>query len=143
MPGRQLYFEDELTNEWKVARDATIEWGKLRNHRKTTQRNDRKLPLWVALDFQDQGVMSPNEITREAWLNLVKRYRNGNTRSGNKISEKSIKKRKEGLIQILKANRLPEILEFVEVWKPHDTPDEIRWWNEFEMEAMNEFALRA
>lgn len=35
-------------DEWKVARDATIEWGKLRNHRKTTQRNDRKLPLWVA-----------------------------------------------------------------------------------------------
>ena len=75
MPGRQLYFEDELTNEWKVARDATIEWGKLRNHRKTTQRNDRKLPLWVALDFQDQGIMSPNEITREAWLDLVTRYR--------------------------------------------------------------------
>ena len=143
MPGRQLYFEDELSDEWKVARDATIEWGKLRNHRKTTQRNDRKLPLWVALDFQDQGVMSPNEITREAWLDLVTRYRSRNTRSGNKISEKSIKKRKEGLIQILKANRLPEILEFVEVWKPHDTPDEIRWWNEFEMEAMNEFALRA
>ena len=58
MAGRQLYFEDELTNEWKAARDAAVEWGKLRNHRKTTKRNDRKLPLWVALDFQDHGVNS-------------------------------------------------------------------------------------
>ena len=143
MSGRQLYFEEELMDEWKVARDDTIEWGKLRNHRKTTQRNDRKLPLWVALDFQDQGVMSPNDITREAWLDLVTRYWNGGTRSGNKITEKSIKKRKEGLIQILKANRLSEIREYVEVWKPQDTPDEIRWWNELEVEAMNEFVLRA
>ena len=110
MAGRQLYFEDELTDEWKAARDAAIEWGKLRNHRKTTKRNDRKLPLWVALDFQDQGVNSPSEITRESWLELVERYRNGRTRSGNELEEKSIKKRKEGLIQILKANRLSEIL---------------------------------
>ena len=76
-------------------------------------------------------------------MELVERYRNGRTRSGKKLQEKSIKKRKEGLVQILKANRLSEILEFVEVWKPHDTPNEIRWWNELEMEAMNEFALRA
>ena len=64
MPGRQLYFEDELTDEWRAACDAAVEWGKLRNHRKTTKRSDRKLPLWVALDFQDQGVNSPSEITR-------------------------------------------------------------------------------
>ena len=93
MPGRQLYFEDELTNEWKAACDAAVEWGKLRNHRKTTKRNDRKLPLWVALDFQDHGVNSPGEITREAWLELVERYRNAETRSGNKLQERSIKKR--------------------------------------------------
>ena len=37
MPGIQLYFEDELTDEWKAAREAAIEWGKLRNHRKTTR----------------------------------------------------------------------------------------------------------
>ena len=34
MPGIQLYFEDELTDEWKAARDAAIEWGKLRNTEK-------------------------------------------------------------------------------------------------------------
>ena len=68
MPGRQLYFENELTDEWKAARDAAIEWGKLRNHRKTTKRNDRKLPLWVALDFQDQNVNSSSDITRESCL---------------------------------------------------------------------------
>ena len=143
MAGRQLYFEDELTEEWKAARDAAIEWGKLRNHRKTTKRNDRKLPLWVALDFQDQGVNSPSEITRESWLELVERYRNGRTRSGNELEEKSIKKRKEGLVQILKANQLSEILIFVEVWKPRDTADDVKWWDELEMEAMNEFALKS
>ena len=124
MAGRQLYFEDDLTDEWKAACYASVEWGKLRNHRKTTKRNDRKLPLWVALDFQDQGVNSPGEITREAWLELVERYRKAGTRSGNKLQENSIKKRKEGLVQILKANRLSEVLEFVEVWKPHETPDD-------------------
>ena len=84
MPGIQLYFENELTDEWKAARDAAIEWGKLRNHRKTTRKNDRKYPLYVALDFQEQGVDSPSEITRETWLDLVERYRNAKTRSGNK-----------------------------------------------------------
>lgn len=68
MPGRQLYFEDELTDEWNAAWDAAIEWGKLRNHRKTTKRNDRKLPLWVALAFQDRGVnYSINRIVKKWW----------------------------------------------------------------------------
>ena len=66
MPGIQLYFEDELTDEWKAARDAAVEWGKLKNHRKTTRKNDRKYPLYVALDFQEQGVHSPRSSARRS-----------------------------------------------------------------------------
>jgi len=64
--GIQRYFENELTDEWREGREAAIKVGRLRNHRSgTTERNDMKLPLWVALDFQEQGVMSPLEITED------------------------------------------------------------------------------
>ena len=79
----------------------------------------------------------------KSWLELVERYRNAKTRSGNKLQEKSIKKRKEGLVQILKANRLSEILNSWKYGNPMTHLTMIRWWNELEMEAMNEFALRA
>ena len=47
MAGKQLYFETELNNDWKRGCDAAIKVGRLRNHRKgTTERNDKKLPLW-------------------------------------------------------------------------------------------------
>ena len=99
---KKLYYQNELTNEWKEGLEASIKVGKLRNHReKTTQRNDRALALWVALDFQDMGIMRPELLQEESWLELVNRYRNGQTRSKKKITEKSIKKRREGLIQLL------------------------------------------
>ncbi|MGE4551036.1 MAG: hypothetical protein AAEJ57_06565, partial [Opitutales bacterium] len=102
MAGIQWYFEHELTDEWREGREAAIKVGRLRNHRSgTTERNDMKLPLWVALDFQEQGVMSPQEITEDEWLRLVERYRHGRTRGGRALAETSIKKRREGLIQIL------------------------------------------
>ena len=61
---KKLYYQNELTDEWKEGLEASIKVGKLRNHReKTTQRNDRDLALWVALDFQDMGIMSPGPRT--------------------------------------------------------------------------------
>ncbi len=143
MAGIQRYFENELTDEWREGREAAIKVGRLRNHRSsTTERNDMKLPLWVALDFQEQGVMSPQEITEDEWLRLVERYRHGRTRGGRALAETSIKKRREGLIQILTGLHLGAILEFVTLWRPMKQEEVISWWRDEEMEAMNQTALR-
>ena len=73
---KKLYYQNELTSEWKEGLEASIKVGKLRNHReKTTQRNNRDLALWVALDFQDMGIMRPESLQEESWLELVNRYR--------------------------------------------------------------------
>ena len=42
MPGRQLYFEDELTDEWKAARDAAIEWWGSGRHQLNSPQYDEK-----------------------------------------------------------------------------------------------------
>ena len=45
---KKLYYQNELTSEWKEGLEASIKVGKLRNHsEKTTQRNDRDFALWV------------------------------------------------------------------------------------------------
>ncbi len=141
---KKIYFEEELNEEWKEGREAAIRFGRLRNHReKTTERNDSDVPLWVALDFQDQGVMSPGDITEDDWLHLIERYRKGRTRSGRPLMETSIKKRKEGLVQVLKGLHMGRILEFVGMWQPMKQEEVILWWPEDEMEAMTQTAMRA
>ena len=67
------------------------------------------------LDFQDMGIMRPESLQEESWLELVNRYRNGQTRSKKKITEKSIKKRREGLIQLLEGLGMQEHLKSVRV----------------------------
>ena len=139
---KKLYYQNELTNEWKEGLEASIKVGKLRNHReKTTQRNDRDLALWVALDFQDMGIMRPESLQEESWLELVNRYRNGQTRSKKKITEKSIKKRREGLIQLLEGLGMQEHLKTVRIWQPKKEDTTIRYWSEDEMESMNKTAF--
>jgi len=143
MAGKQLYFETELNNDWKRGCDAAIKVGRLRNHRKgTTERNDKKLPLWISCDLMEQGVIRPEDITDDNWLDLIERYRHGQTRSGKILKEISIKKRREGLIQILKGLHLDEILHFVNLWQPKKEEDIIRWWSNEEMEAMTQTALQ-
>jgi hypothetical protein len=138
----KLYYQSELTDKWKEGLEASIKVGKLRNHReKTTQRNDRDLALWVALDFQDMGIMSPETLKEESWLKLVNRYRNAQTRSKNKITEKSIKKRREGLIQLLEGLGMQEHLKSVRIWQPKKEDTSIRYWSEDEMEAMKKSAF--
>jgi site-specific recombinase XerD len=138
----KLYYQSELTDKWKEGLEASIKVGKLRNHReKTTQRNDRDLALWVALDFQDMGIMSPETLQEESWLELVNRYRNAQTRSKNKITEKSIKKRREGLIQLLEGLGMQEHLKSVRIWQPKKEDTSIRYWSEDEMEAMKKSAF--
>ena len=66
--GNKLYNEHELTDDWARARDASIQYGELRNHRASTKKNDRRGSLWVACDFMDMGVMSAEAIKeRTGW----------------------------------------------------------------------------
>ena len=139
--GNKLYNEHELTDDWARARDASIHYGELRNHRASTKKNDSRGSLWVACDFMDMGVMSAEAIKDNDWLALVERYRAGMTRSGNELTEGSIRKRKEALVQILKATRLSDTLHFVEMWKETKEAKEITYWNLEEMEAMNQYSL--
>ena len=53
--GNRLFNEHELTDDWATARDASIQYGELRNHRASTKKNDRRGSLWVACDFMDMG----------------------------------------------------------------------------------------
>ena len=139
--GNKQYHEHELTEDWARARDASIHYGELRNHRKSTKKNDRRVSLWVACDFMDMGVMSAETIQDTDWLELVERYRAGQTRSGNPLTEGSIRKRKEALVQMLKAMKLNETLAFVQMWKEKKEVKEIRYWNLEETEAMHQHAL--
>ena len=95
----------------------------------------------MACDFMDMGVMSAEAIKDTDWLELVERYRAGQTRSGNLHTEGSIRKRKEALVQILKANKLRDALHFVDMWKENKENKEVNHWNIEEVEAMNQHAL--
>ena len=95
--GNKLYNEHELTDDWARARDASIQYGELRNHRASTKKNDRRGSLWVACDFMDMGVMSAETIKDTDWLELVERYRAGQTRSGEHSREEQYQKTKGGL----------------------------------------------
>jgi integrase len=139
--GIKQYHEEELTPDWVRARQASINDGELRNHRDSTKKNDHKIPLWVACDFMDIGVNSAEEVTDQDWLTLIERFRAGKNRSGNPLKEASIRKRKEGLIQMLRALKLFDTLDFVEKWKENKVSKEITYWNCDEMEAMNQQAL--
>ena len=91
-------FENELTDEWKRARDAAIEFGiALRNHRTGTKRNDRKLPLWVACEIQDHGVNSPSDIDVAAFKNWSGVSKRGQDQERKKATRERLSKRKEGL----------------------------------------------
>ena len=107
----------------------------------STKKNDRRGSLWVACDFMDMGVMSAEAIQDTDWLELVERYRAGQTRSGNPLTEGSIRKRKEALVQMLKAMKLNETLAFVQMWKEKKEVKEITYWNLEETEAMHHHAL--
>ena len=140
--GKKVYFSEQMNENWRTAWDAGKQESELRNHRGKTSSKITDAMKWVCLDFQDQGVSAIGDITRDQWLCLVDRYRMGNTRSTDVISEMSIKKRKEALMLMLKALKLHSIIEFVEKWKPGVDENIIRWWTNEEMEAMNQTAMR-
>ena len=139
---KRLYTHEALDPSWGKAIKASERYGQLRNHRQTTKDAGCRSALWIAGDFTDIGVNGPEKITQDNWLELVERYRNGETRSGKLLTEGSIKKRKEALVQILKALRLDDVLYFVTMWKEKNEVLEIRWWNEDETEAMNQLSMR-
>ena len=131
-----------MNNNWRTAWNAGKLESELRNHSGDTPGKIIDAMKWVCLDFQDQDVGSIDDITPEQWLRLVERYRAGQTRSTDVISESAIEKRKEALTLMLKALKLHSIIEFVEKWKPGEDENIIRWWTDEEMEAMNQTAMR-
>ena len=137
-----MYFSDELGSSWRSAWHAGKQESELRNHRGDTSGKIASAMLWVCLDFQDQGIQSIDDISRENWLSLVERYRMGLPRSKNVISEMSIKKRKDAIMLMVKAMNLHTIIDFVEKRKPSEDENIIRWWTSEEMEAMNQTAIK-
>ena len=139
---KKMYFSNELTPAWQAAWEAGKQESELINHRGGTSGKIASAMLWVCLDFQDLGIQSIDDISRENWLSLVERYRMGLTRSKNVISEMSIKKRKDAIMLMVKAMNLHTIIDFVEKRKPSEDENIIRWWTSEEMEAMNQTAIK-
>ena len=71
---RKLYFEKELTDEWREGLEASIRVGGYVTTERERHRGTIATALWVALDFQDMGVMNPQSLQEESWLLLVERY---------------------------------------------------------------------
>ena len=140
--GKKVYFSDEMNAAWQAAWNAGKNESKLRNHSGDTPGKIIEAMKWVCLDFQDQEVGSIEDITPEQWLRLVERYRAGQTRSTDVISESAIEKRKEALMLMLNALKLHSVIEFVQKWKPRVDVNIIRWWTNEEMEAMNQTAIQ-
>ena len=100
---KKSFFENELNDAWREAREKGIEYGIALGHKDGTQENDRKGMLYVACEMQDLGCMAPSDIDVAAfnrWREYVMSDRN---RRGKAISESGFKKRKEALIVLLKA----------------------------------------
>jgi len=97
---------------------------------------------WVALDLMDRGVQSPDSVDQRIWIDLVDAYRNGQSRSGKPLSEDSIRKRKEALVQMLRAGKLTDQLEVVARWKPRKVTRKIEYWSMEELQRMNMTAMK-
>ena len=59
---KKSFFENELNNAWREAREKGIEYGIALGHKEGTQGNDRKGMLYVACEMQDIGCMDPSDI---------------------------------------------------------------------------------
>ena len=75
-------------------------------HSKGSQRNDRMLTLYVACEFQDLGVLRPEDIDQELFLEWKDYVMSDLNRSGKGITENGFKKRKEAYLLMMLANKL-------------------------------------
>ena len=141
MGGKKRFFEHELNDTWRIAREKGMEYAKARGHSKGSLHNDQKDMLYVGCEMQDIGCMDPADIDQVIFNRWREYTMSDENRSGKAISEKGFKKRKEALILLLKANRLEEPLRIVQMHKSKITHDELKFWSEEELESMTDRAL--
>ena len=141
MGGKKRFFEHELNDTWRIAREKGMEYAQARGHSPGSLHNDQKDMLYVACEMQDIGCEDPTDIDQTVFNKWRSLAMSDNNRSGKAITEKGFKKRKEALILLLKANRLDEPLRIVQMHKSKITHDELKFWSEEELEAMTERSL--
>ncbi len=90
---KKLYFESELNSAWRAAREKAIQRGRTRGHSKSSGKNDKKLTLYLACEFQDLGIERPEDVTDSEFLAGRDLARSDQNRSGKGITEKGFKKR--------------------------------------------------
>jgi hypothetical protein len=138
---KKSFFENELNDAWREAREKGVAFGIALGHKDGTQENDRKGMLYVACEMQDLGCMAPSDIDVAAfnkWREYVMSDRN---RRGKAISESGFKKRKEALIVLLKALDLIGPLKVVQQHRSDIRAKEIQYWSREELEAMTRRAM--
>ena len=92
---KKSFFENELNNTWREAREKGIEYGIALGHKDGTQENDRKGMLYVACEMQDIGCMDPSYIDVSVFNRWREYTMSDGNRRGKAISDTSFKKRKE------------------------------------------------
>jgi len=138
---KKIFFENELNDAWREAREKGIEYGIALGHKEGTQENDRKGMLYVACEMQDLGCMDPSDID----VSVFNRWRgyamSDENRRGKAITESGFKKRKEALIVLLKALDLVAPLKVVQQHRSDIRVTEIQYWSREELEAMTRRAM--
>ena len=131
---------NQLTPEWKQARDEAIERCHAKNNSAGTLANTRRNTIYAALEFQRLGINGPKEINQEDFVAWTKGLREG-TLGTKQLGPMTIKKRVETLRAILQACKLSDQLDFVDLWKPDREIKEITYWSVEELDAMDDRAL--
>ena len=76
--GRKLqYPESDLTDAWRIAFEAGVRKGNIRNQQKKTTQVMRRAMLTVALDLQDLGIEDPASLDEQSWIDIAAAYRTG------------------------------------------------------------------
>lgn len=138
---KKLFFDHELNAAWRIAREKGIEYARARGHSPNSLHNDQKDMLYAACDMQDMGCSDPADIDQIIFNRWREYTMSDDNRSGKAITEKGFKKRKEALTLLLKANKLDDPLEIVQMHKSNIVQDEIKFWSGEELDAMSERAL--
>jgi len=136
----QLYDAEELTPEWKKARERTISYCKSKNHSENSMDNARRISALVATNMMSLGVNDPKEMQESHFVGWIEGSREGIFRS-KPISEDTLAKRVETLRNICRAAGLDAQLSFVGNWKAKRVQKEIVYWSIEDMDAMNETAM--
>ena len=138
---KKLFFDHEMNAAWRIAREKGIEYARARGHSPNSLHNDQKGMLYAACEMQDMGCSDPADIDQIIFNRWREYTMSDDNRSEKAITEKGFKKRKEALILLLKANKLDDPLEIVQMHKSNIVQDDIKFWSGEELDAMTERAL--